>query len=276
MVLADFFIYSGFTVWLILVSLLSCGLAYSISNRVSLRSPHFLGWIFMALAMLLELGLFYEAFRRPVILPLLTFYTAAWFAPCIVLSLLEYHHPHQFQVYSLVALVYTAFPVAYRLFSLISGTSSLPKGLSSILSSLLIEEVTTAVLLVFALNALGNLFRRHYGRPKEGKTSHSSGFGHLSQDSAHESPDEAKKDGEPTTVNKMRSDKEMLLGAFPVFGLLFSALAYFAFVHARGVLGIPQYVEPSVGFVISVIAAIPFLFYLILVHGKTTGDSASK
>ena len=40
---ADFFIYSGFTVWLILIGLLSCSLAYSVSNAISLRSPHILG-----------------------------------------------------------------------------------------------------------------------------------------------------------------------------------------------------------------------------------------
>jgi hypothetical protein len=230
----------------------------------------------MVFAVLLEVGLFYEAFRRPLIFPLLLFYTVAWFAPCIALALSEYHHPNLFQAYSLIALVYTAFPVAYRLFSLISTTSPLPKGLSSILSSPPIEEVITAVLLVFALNALGNFFGRHYGRPQRGARRLASRYERLSQSSSNESSAVTKKNDEPNPWEETRSEKERLLAPFLIFGILFSALAYFAFVHARGPLGIPQYVEPSMGFIISVIAAIPFLIYLGLMNRQTKNGSAFR
>jgi hypothetical protein len=262
--LVDFFIYSGFMVWLILVGLLSCALAYSISRNISLRSPHFLGWVFMLLAVLLEVGLFYEAFRRPVIFPLLVFYTVAWFAPCIVLALLEFHHPSLFQAYSLIALAYTAFPVAYRLFSLVSGPTPVPGRLSAILSSPPIEEIVTVALLVFALNALGNLFGRRYGKLKDGGRQLVSRLPRSPQASLTESKGEADKNIEVNPWKQARSEKELLLGPFLVFGLLFSALSYFAFVHARGALGILQYLEPSISFVISVIAAVPLLFYLVL------------
>lgn len=275
-IVANIFIYSGFTVWLILLGLLSCAFAYWISKSISLRSPHFLGWAFMVFAVLLEVGLFYEAFRRPLIFPLLVFYTVAWFAPCIALALSEYHHPNLFQAYSLIALVYTAFPVAYRLFSLISATSPLPRGLSSILSSLPIEEVITAVLLVFALNALGNFFSRHYGRPKQDGRKPASRVERSSQSSSNESSATAKKNDETNPLEWIRSGKEPRLEPFLIFGILFSALAYFAFVHARGPLGIPQYLEPSMSFIISVIAAIPFLIYLALMDRKTKNGSAFR
>lgn len=262
--LADFFIYSGFAVWLILVGLLSCALAYSISRSISLRSPHFLGWVFMLLAVLLEVGLFYEAFRYPVIFPLLIFYSVAWFAPCIVLALLEFHHPSLFQAYSLIALVYTAFPVAYRLFSLVSGPTPVPGRLSAILSSPPIEEVVTVVLLIFALNALGNFFGRRYGKLKDGGRQLVSRLRRSPQESPIESPDKAERNEEMYRWNEAHTEKELLLGPFLIFGLLFSALAYFAFLHARGALGIPQYLEPSISFVISVIATVPLLFYIVL------------
>lgn len=274
--LAYFFIYSGFTVWLILVGLLSCALAYSLSRSISLRSPHFLGWVFMFLAVLLEVGLFYEAFRRPVILPLLFFYTVAWFAPCIVLALLEFHHPSLFQAYSLIALVYTSFPIAYRLFSLVSETSTTTRGLSWILSSPPIEEAITAVLLVFALNALGSFFGRHYGKLKDGERKLISRFGRSARNPSAGSLDEAKKEYEANPWKAVQGERELLLGPFLIFGLLFSALAYFAFVHARGALGIPEYVEPGVAFVISVVAAVPLLIYVMLRSRKTMDASASR
>jgi hypothetical protein len=260
---ADFFIYSGFTVWLILIGLLSCSLAYSVSNAISLRSPHIIGWIFVFLAVLLDAGLFYEALGHAAIMPLLVFYTVAWFVPCVVLALSEYHHPNLFQAYSLIALVYTAFPIAYRLLSLVSGPAPIPGRLSSILSSPPIEEVVTTILLIFALNALGNFFGRHYGKLKDGGRRLVSRLRRSPQESPIESQYEAKRNDEVNLRKEAHNEKELLLGPFLIFGLLFSALAYFAFVHARGALGIPQYLEPSISFVISVLAAIPLLFFIM-------------
>ncbi len=261
--LADFFIYSGFTVWLVLMGLLSCSLAYSVSNAISIRSPHIIAWVFMTLAVVLDASLFYEALGHPAIMPLLVFYTVAWFAPCIVLALSEYHHPNLFQAYSLIALVYTAFPIAYRLLSLVSGPSPIPGRLSSILSSPPIEEAITAILLIFALNALGNFFGRHYSRLKDGGRRLVSRLRRSPHESAIESQDEAEKTDEVNLWKDAHTERGLLLGPFLIFGLLFSALAYFAFVHARGVLGIPQYLEPSISFVISVLAVIPLLFYIM-------------
>jgi hypothetical protein len=135
--------------------------------------------------------------------------------------------------------------------------------LSWILSLPPIEEATTAILLAFAINALGNFFGRHYGKLEDGKRRLVSKLGRSPQNSSTDSPAETKKKDEGCPWNEVRGEREPSVGPFLIFGLLYSALAYFAFVHASGALGIPQYVEPTISFVISVVAAVPLLFYLM-------------
>jgi hypothetical protein len=271
-----FLIYSGFAVWSVLLGLLACSFAYSLSNSVSLRSPHALGWGFMVLAVLLELGLFYEAIRYPIIAPLLLFYTALFFAPCILLAISRYHHPNLFQAYSFIAVVYTAFPVAFRLFSLIALGHPSSMRLTSILSSPPIEEVGTTILLIFALNALGNFFSQRYVKLKEGGKRIVSTIRAPPQNTSEVLMNEATEENGQGHWKETRSKKELLPGPFLIFGLLFSSLAYFTFSHARDVLQIRPYFEPYVDFIISVVAAIPFLIFLVIRNRKPLSAKTSR
>jgi hypothetical protein len=49
-----------------------------------------------------------------------------------------------------------------------------------------------------------------------------------------------------------------------IFGLLFSALAYFVYVHTASIFHIPGYVESATAFAITILATIPLLFYIVL------------
>jgi hypothetical protein len=147
--------------------------------------------------------------------------------------------------------------------------------LTSILSSTPIEEAVTVVLVVFALNALGNFFSQRYLRLKEGGKGIFSRIRAPRQNVSTVVMNETKKANGQGPWKEMRSEKELLLGPFLIFGLLFSALAYFAFSHAHDVLQIPPYLEPRIDFIISVIAAIPLLIYLVLGDRKTMDTKAS-
>jgi hypothetical protein len=261
-VLGFILIYSGFTAWLVLQGIVSCALAYSVSTRISVRSPRVLGFVFLSLAVLVEVFLYSEVPRKPIISTPFAFYTIAWFSPCVVIALLKYRSPQSFSAYSLVALFYTVFPIGYRLFSIISSPPIPSDRLPAIL--LLFEEILTMILFIWTLNAIGNFFGKRYSKIREGRQQLVSRLRRSSRDASMQASTEGNRTVEGSHPEETSRGKEFVLEPFLVFGLLFSALAYYAFQHARGPLGIPEFLDPLVGFYASIIVAVPFLLYMVL------------
>lgn len=260
-------IYAGFILWLILQAVLACALAYYLSNVISARSPHALGLTFLVLAVVVDASLFFLVPRRPILSSIptfLLFYTIAWLAPCIALALVEYRNPRLFSAFSLIALIYTVFPVAFRLLSLIDDLTVRAGDPSQFIARVPIDETITIVMFIWALNALGNFFAYRYEKLKQGKERLTSRLRHSPQDKSALTVEGTKETISLENVKDPSKEKKSELGPFLIFGLLFSALAYFVYEHAHAALKIPEYIEPDIGFIISVFTTIPFLFYLVV------------
>nr|MDO8099687.1 hypothetical protein [Candidatus Njordarchaeota archaeon] len=271
-------IYGGFTIWLILQAVLACALAYYLSNVISVRSHRALGWTFLVLAVVVDASLFFLIPRRPIfssVPTFLLFYTIAWLAPCFALALVEYRNPQLFSAFSLIALVYTVFPVAFRLLTLIDDLTVKAGDPSQFAARVQIDEIITIVMFIWVLNALGNFFAQRYEKLKLGKERIASRLRHSPQNKPALTKEGIEQTDCPEHREEPANEKRSGLGAFLVFGLLFSALSYFVYQHTHVALGIPEYLEPDIGFIISVLTTIPFLFYLVFLKRRKRAKSGS-
>jgi hypothetical protein len=258
----------GFQLWLVVQALLSCTLAYSLSDKLSSHRPHALGWIFLALALLAEFMVYLLIRNMPPLYPLFVFYSIAWFAPCVVLALVYYGNARSFSAYCIIALIYTIFPVAYRVYSILDDLAVKAGHPPLLAGKILIDELLTILFFIWALNGIGSLLVKWKASLRAGEQPVSSEPRGLSSTQLGQSlaatgtaSSQIPKSGSATT-------KEPMLGLFLIFGLLFSALAYFVFVNAGSPLGIQDKVESTTAYTFSILATIPLLFYMAFRKNK--------
>jgi len=252
--------------WLINLSIISCILPYSLSARLSHHSPRVLGWFFFLSAAVVNALVYMITSEIAVLTPLLNLYVLAWLTPCVVIAFVKYRNRIIFATYMLMALVYSLYPIAYRLYSLLSELLGAPSGAGSILSSLPVEEAITVFMFAWALNSVGHMASNEYKLFKEGKEklkdTITSPLRRLKLEK--EKDDQFAALSSAATLFEEFKREELSVNPTLIFGLLFSALAYFAFRHGSASYGIPEYVAPGVALILSMLVTVPLLFYTVL------------
>jgi hypothetical protein len=251
--------------WLINLSIISCILPYLVSTKLSRHGPRVLGWIFFAFAAIVNALVYIFISQIPLLAPLLDLYVLAWLTPCVLIAFARYGNRTVFAAYMLIALVYSLYPVGYRLYSLLSELLGSPGGTGALLSSRLLEEGITVAMFVWALNSVGRLASNEYRLFKEGreklKDKITSPLRRLRRE---------EEDSELVALSSAASlfdqfkREELAVNPALIFGLLFSALAYFAFRHGSASYGIPEWVAPGVALILSMMVTIPLLFYMVM------------
>jgi hypothetical protein len=256
----------GALLWLVNLSIMACALPYSMSTKLSHHSPRALGWAFFVIMGFINALVYIIIVRIPILEPLLYTYVLGWLTPCVLISFIKYRDGRVFVGYMLVALVYSLYPVGYRLYSLLSETLVLQGGGGSPISSLPIEEAITVFMFAWALNSVGRLASNEYKLFKEGKEMLKNKFTSplriLKREKGRDEQQEAFA-AAASLFDEFKSE-ELAVNPVLVFGLLFSALAYFVFRHAYAIVGVPSYIEPGVALVLSMVATVPLLFYVII------------
>jgi hypothetical protein len=207
----------------------------------------------------------------PVLEPFLYAYVLGWLIPCVLISFVKYRDSRVFVGYMLVALVYSLYPIGYRLYSLLSETLW-PQGPGgSLFSSLPIEEAITVFMFAWALNSVGRLASNEYKLFKEGGEKLKNRFTSPLRILRREEGKDEQRVAFASAASLFEEFKKEELAVNPVlvFGLLFSALAYFVFRHSYAIVGVPGYVEPGVALVLSLVATIPLLFYVLMKKKRT-------
>lgn len=257
--------------WLVNLSIMGCVLSYSMSSRLSNHSPRVLGWAFFVFMGIVNALLFIVISSIPLLESLLYAYVLFWLTPCVLISFLRYHDKRVFATYMLVALVYSLYPVAYRLYSLLNQVLGLSGGTGSQFVGLPIEEALTVFMFAWALNSVGHLASNEYKLFKEGKEKLKNKLTSPLRILKREREKDEQHEAFAAAASLFEEFKREELAVNPtiVFGLLFSALAYFVFRHGYALVGVPSYIEPGVALVLSMVATIPLLFYVILRRRQT-------
>jgi len=256
----------GFLGWLINLSIISCALPYSVSTRLSHHSPRILGWLFFFFAAMVNALVYLVILEIAVLTPLLNLYVIAWLTPCIAIAFVKYRNRTIFATYMLMALVYSLYPIGYRLYSLLSELLGAPSGASSMLSTLPVEEAITVFMFVWALNSVGRLASDEYRIFKEGKEKLKDKITSPLRRLRPEKEKDPQLEALSAAASLFDEFKREKLSVNPalIFGLLFSALAYFAFRHGSVSYGIPEYVTPGVALILGMLATVPLLFYIVI------------
>nr|MDO8135977.1 hypothetical protein [Candidatus Njordarchaeum guaymaensis] len=271
--LAYLFLYPSFVIvivgslgWLINLSIISCVLPYSISTKLSHHSPRVLGWFFFVFAAIVNAFVYLAIAQIAVLSPLLNLYVLAWLTPCVLIAFARYRSPRVFATYMLIALVYSLYPVGYRLYSLLSEFLGSPGGAGSVLSSRPVEEVITVFMFAWALNSVGRLASNEYKLFKEGKKKLKDKITSPLRRLRREKEEDPQLVASSTAANLFEEFRREELTVNPalIFGMLFSALAYFAFRHGSASYGIPEYIAPGVGLILSMLFTVPLLFYIVI------------
>ncbi|WXG44506.1 MAG: hypothetical protein WED04_10820 [Promethearchaeati archaeon SRVP18_Atabeyarchaeia-1] len=265
-ILIEVIVAIGSLAWLVNLSIMACVLPYSMSTRLSHHSPRPLGWFFFICMGLVNAVVYLGISRIPILQPFLYAYVLGWLTPCVLISLAKYRDRRVFAGYMLVALFYSLYPVAYRLYSLSSQVFVLQGGSVSLPSSLPIEEALTVLMFCWALNTVGRLANSEYKLFKEGKekleNKLTSPLRILRREKGKDEQQEAY--AVAATLFEEFKKEELAVNPVFVFGLLFSALAYFVFKHGYTMVNVPGYIEPGVALVLSLAATVPLLFYMMI------------
>lgn len=118
----------------------------------------------------------------------------------------------------------------------------------------------------WALNTVGRLANSEYKLFKEGKekleNKLTSPLRILRREKGKDEQQEAY--AVAATLFEEFKKEELAVNPVFVFGLLFSALAYFVFKHGYTMVNVPGYIEPGVALVLSLAATVPLLFYMMI------------
>jgi hypothetical protein len=267
----------GALIWLINLSIMACVLPYSVSARLAHHSPRTLGWVFFLLMGFANAIVYIMIAGIHVLEPFLYAYIIGWLIPCVLISIVKYRDARIFVGYMLVALVYSLYPIGYRIYSLLSETLWSQGPSASVFIGIPIEEVITVFMFAWALNSVGRLANNEYKLFIEGKEKLKNKFTSPLRILKREHGKDEQREAFAAAAGLFEEFKEERLAVNPflVFGLLFSALAYFAFRHSYAIVGVPSWIEPGVALVLSMVATVPLLFYMIIKRNKDRPKPAS-
>ncbi len=268
----------GALAWLVNLSIMGCVLAYSMSSRLSKHSPRALGWAFFVSMGIVNALLFIIISRIVLLESLLYVYVLCWLTPCVLISFFRYRDKRVFATYMLVALVYSLYPVAYRLYSLLNEVFGSSPSAGSQFVGIPIEEALTVFMFAWALNSVGRLASNEYRLFKEGREKLKNKLTSPLRILKRGKREDDQREAFAAAANLFEEFKREELAVNPalVFGLLFSALAYFVFRHGYAMVGVPGYVEPGVALVLSMIVTIPLLFYVLVKRKRSVPSEQNE